>query len=90
MRLDPRSSNDKRSLFERLGEFLSPGPDTRADLIETLADAESRELIAPGSRILLFVGIFLALAIATACVAAGAAFGVRNIFGAASVHVLVR
>ena len=24
MRLDPRSSNDKRSLFERLVEFLSP------------------------------------------------------------------
>ncbi len=53
MRLDPRSSNDKRSLFERLVEFLSPGPDTRADLIETLADAESRELIAPESRIML-------------------------------------
>ena len=53
MRLDPRSSNDKRSLFERLVEFLSPGPDTRADLIETLADAENRELIAPESRIML-------------------------------------
>jgi magnesium and cobalt transporter len=53
MRLDPRSSNDKRSLFERLVEFLSPGPDSRAELIETLADAESRELIAPESRIML-------------------------------------
>jgi magnesium and cobalt transporter len=53
MRLDPRSSSDKRSLFERLVEFLSPGPDTRAELIETLADAESRELIAPESRIML-------------------------------------
>ena len=53
MRLDPRSSNDKRSLFERVVEFLSPGPDTRADLIETLADAENRELIAPESRIML-------------------------------------
>jgi magnesium and cobalt transporter len=53
MRLDPRSSGDKRGLFERLVEFLSPGPDTRAELIETLADAESRELIAPESRIML-------------------------------------
>jgi magnesium and cobalt transporter len=53
MRLDPRSSGDKRSLFERLVEFLSPGPDSRAELIETLADAESRELIAPESRIML-------------------------------------
>ena len=53
MRLDPRSSNDKRSLFERVVEFLSPGPDTSADLIETLADAENRELIAPESRIML-------------------------------------
>jgi len=54
MRLDPRSSSsDKRSLFDRLVEFLSPGPDTRADLIETLADAEDRELIAPESRIML-------------------------------------
>jgi magnesium and cobalt transporter len=53
MRLDPRSSNDKRSVFERLVEFLSPGPDTRAELIETLADAEHRELIAPESRIML-------------------------------------
>jgi len=53
MRLDPRSSADKRGVFERLVEFLSPGPDTRADLIETLADAEDRELIAPESRIML-------------------------------------
>ncbi|MCW5660709.1 MAG: CBS domain-containing protein [Burkholderiaceae bacterium] len=53
MRLDSRSSGDKRGLFERLVEFLSPGPDTRAELIETLADAESRELIAPESRIML-------------------------------------
>jgi magnesium and cobalt transporter len=53
MRLDPRAGSDKRSLFERVVEFLSPGPDTRAELIETLADAEHRELIAPESRIML-------------------------------------
>jgi magnesium and cobalt transporter len=44
---------DKRGLFERLVEFLSPGPDSRDELIETLADAENRELIAPESRVML-------------------------------------
>ena len=43
----------RRSLFERLVEFISPGPDSRAELIETLADAEQRELIPPESRIML-------------------------------------
>jgi len=52
MRLESRAG-DKRSLFERVVEFLSPGPDSRAELIETLADAEQRELIAPESRIML-------------------------------------
>lgn len=37
----------------RLVEFLSPGPDSRDELIETLADAEQRELIAPESRLML-------------------------------------
>ena len=44
---------DKRSLFERLVEFLAPGPDSRAELIEALADAEKRELIEPESRLML-------------------------------------
>jgi magnesium and cobalt transporter len=44
---------DKRSLFERLVEFLSPGPDSTDQLIETLADAEQRELIEPESRLML-------------------------------------
>ncbi len=44
---------DKRSLFERLVEFISPGPDSKAELIRTLADAESRELIEPESRLML-------------------------------------
>ena len=48
----PRSP-DKRSLFERLVEFLSPGPDSKAELIETLAEAEDRELIEPESRLML-------------------------------------
>ena len=36
---------DGRSLFERLFEFIMPGPDSKAELIKTLADAEQRELI---------------------------------------------
>ena len=44
---------DKRSVFERLVEFISPGPDSKAELIKTLADAENRELIEPESRLML-------------------------------------
>jgi magnesium and cobalt transporter len=47
------SRADKRSLFERLVEFVSPGVDSRDELISTLADAENRELIAPESRVML-------------------------------------
>ena len=44
---------EKRSFFERLVEFISPGPDSKAALIRTLADAENRELIEPESRLML-------------------------------------
>ena len=44
---------DQRSLFERVVEFLSPGPDSTDELIETLAEAEHRELIEPESRVML-------------------------------------
>ncbi len=44
---------DKRSFFERLVEFISPGPDSKAELLRTLADAEDRELIEPESRLML-------------------------------------
>jgi magnesium and cobalt transporter len=47
------ATHEKRSLFERFIEFLSPGPDSKAELIETLADAEQRELIEPQSRVML-------------------------------------
>ena len=53
MRTAPDASVDKRTLFERLIEFVSPGPDSKAELIRTLADAESRELIEPESRLML-------------------------------------
>lgn len=47
------SHADKRSFFERLIEFVMPGPDSREELIRTLADAEQRELIEPESRAML-------------------------------------
>ncbi len=47
------ASADKRSFFERLIEFVSPGPDSKAELIKALADAENRELIEPESRLML-------------------------------------
>lgn len=44
---------DRRSLLDRFVEFISPGPDSTDELIETLADAEQRELIEPQSRVML-------------------------------------
>ena len=44
---------DKRNLFQRLVELMTPGPDSRDQLIESLADAENREVIAPESRMML-------------------------------------
>jgi magnesium and cobalt transporter len=52
-RAAPGTSADRRSLFVRLVEFISPGPDSKAELIRTLADAELRELIEPESRLML-------------------------------------
>jgi magnesium and cobalt transporter len=43
----------RRTLFERMVEFLSPGTNSRHELLETLADAERRELIPPESRMML-------------------------------------
>ncbi len=48
-----RPQDDKRTLFDRLVEFVAPGPDSKYDLLETLADAEKRELIEPESRLML-------------------------------------
>lgn len=48
-----RLRQDRRSLFERVVEFISPGPDSTDELIESLAQAEHRELIEPQSRVML-------------------------------------
>ena len=44
---------DRRTLLDRVIEFISPGPDSKDELIETLAEAEHRELIEPQSRAML-------------------------------------
>jgi magnesium and cobalt transporter len=44
--------HDKRNLLRRLIELVAPGPESRAELIESLADAEQRDLIEPESRMM--------------------------------------
>jgi magnesium and cobalt transporter len=39
----PLHNGDHRNLFQRLIEFLSPGVDSRDELIEALAQAEHRD-----------------------------------------------
>ena len=44
---------DKRSFLQKLVEFIHPGPDSRDELIETLADAEDNDVIGAESRVML-------------------------------------
>ena len=44
---------DKRSILQRLSEFLHPGPDSTAELFETLAEAEENNVIGAESRVML-------------------------------------
>lgn len=50
-RNEPR--RDKRTLLQRIVEFVSHGPDSKDELIRTLAEAEDRDLIEPESRLML-------------------------------------
>ena len=49
----PAEREDKRSLFQKLVEFIKPGPDSTDELIETLAEAEDNEVIDAESRVML-------------------------------------
>ena len=49
----PAPATPRRSLFHKFVEFVAPGPDSRDELIESLAEAEQRELIPPESRMML-------------------------------------
>ena len=51
---DPRiEKEDKRSLLQRLIEFIRPGPDSREELTEALADAEDNDVINAETRVML-------------------------------------
>ena len=45
--------DDRRTFLQKLAEFIHPGPDSRDELIETLADAEHNEVIGSESRVML-------------------------------------
>jgi magnesium and cobalt transporter len=44
---------DKRSFLQKLAEFIHPGPDSKDELIETLAEAEDNNIINAESRVML-------------------------------------
>ena len=44
---------DQRGFFKRLVEFLNPGPDSKDELIESLAEAEDNAIINAESRAML-------------------------------------
>ncbi len=51
---DPRiQKEDKRSLLQKLIEFIRPGPDSREELTEALADAEDNDVINAETRVML-------------------------------------
>lgn len=48
-----QDKQDKRTFLQKVAEFIHPGPDSTAELIETLADAEDNDIIGPESRVML-------------------------------------
>lgn len=44
---------DKRSFLQRVAEFIHPAPESPAELIETLAEAEDNQVIGTESRVML-------------------------------------
>ena len=44
---------DRRTFLQKIAEFIHPGPDSRAELIETLADAENNDIIGAEARVML-------------------------------------
>ena len=44
---------DKRSFLQKVAEFIHPGPESREELLETLADAEDHDIIGAESRVML-------------------------------------
>ncbi len=49
----PSDREDKRTLLQRLLEFIHPGPDSKDELIATLAEAEDNDVINGDARVML-------------------------------------
>ena len=49
----PAKFEDKRTFLQRLAEFIHPGPDSAAELIEPLVEAEDNKIIGAQSRAML-------------------------------------
>lgn len=47
------SREDKRTFLQKLAEFINPGPDSKAELIESLLEAEGNNIIGAESRLML-------------------------------------
>ncbi|GAB3647452.1 HlyC/CorC family transporter [Ramlibacter alkalitolerans] len=48
-----QEKQDKRTFLQKVAEFIHPGPDSKEELIEALADAEDNDIIGPESRVML-------------------------------------
>ena len=48
-----QEASEKRSYWRRLVEFISPRPESRQELLETLSEAEDNQLIGAESRVML-------------------------------------
>lgn len=48
-----RDKEDRRTFLQKVAEFIHPGPDSRDELIETLAEAEDNDIIGAESRVML-------------------------------------
>ena len=44
---------DKRTFLQKVAEFIHPGPDSKAELIETLVEAQDNDIIGAESRVML-------------------------------------
>lgn len=49
----PIDKEDKRSLLQKIAEFIHPGPDSTDELIQTLVEAQENKLIGAESRLML-------------------------------------
>lgn len=52
-RTDRPEREDKRSFLQKLAEFIHPGPDSKDELMEALADAQDNDVIGAESRVML-------------------------------------